>query len=328
MFRTQTQVKLFCKNRMSYTPFDPNFIPEEYEYLKENGIQLTDSICEAQILLSTSLKKVIKNLKFQALGKPILIWTNEPRVSKSTKNIKSVMKIFGPVSFLNIYSNKVFINNVTYQRSRFQNKKPLEEVSYEKLKLRREVVGLMSFYNGTTGNNLRVRGQNLDLISPRNKIALYGYNLDLMKVYGKGWPNGMSLEDSRTGDWPNRKRQILSEYNFNLCFENSVYPYYVTEKIWDAIENHCLPIYYGGANSTIYDDFPENSFLDYSKYNSPEELFNKISNISSEEYTERINKCIDTYNKFVSKDDTFWNNTTEIRLNNIIETCRSMAGVI
>lgn len=41
------------------------------------------------------------------------------------------------------------------------------------------------------------------------------------------------------------KRDILKKYNFNICFENDLYPGYVTEKIFDAWQEFAIPIWWG-----------------------------------------------------------------------------------
>lgn len=41
------------------------------------------------------------------------------------------------------------------------------------------------------------------------------------------------------------KSDILKKYNFNICFENDLYPGYVTEKIFDAWQEFAIPIWWG-----------------------------------------------------------------------------------
>jgi hypothetical protein len=41
------------------------------------------------------------------------------------------------------------------------------------------------------------------------------------------------------------KNEILSQYKFNICFENDHFPGYVTEKPIEAWENGCIPIWWG-----------------------------------------------------------------------------------
>jgi alpha(1,3/1,4) fucosyltransferase len=111
----------------------------------------------------------------------------------------------------------------------------------------------------------------------------------------------MALEDSRHGgSFQERKEKILMDYHFNLCLENTNFPYYCTEKIWDSIRFGCLPVYYGTGNE-IYEDFPKGSFLDYAELGSIDKLFSYIEQITPDEFRERMNLCIRTYNAICDK---------------------------
>ncbi|NRB06573.1 MAG: hypothetical protein HRU34_04055 [Richelia sp.] len=76
---------------------------------------------------------------------------------------------------------------------------------------------------------------------------------------------------------------ILQKYYFNLCFENTNWPNYCIEKIWDSIQGGCLPIYYGKGNR-VYDDFPRNSFLDYSDFYRRDLLFDYIHDMKLDQF--------------------------------------------
>ena len=95
---------------------------------------------------------------------------------------------------------------------------------------------------------------------------------------------------------------------------------YITEKIWDSIENYCLPIYYAGKDNSIYKIFPKNSFVDYAEFNTPEELFHYLKKISDIEYKSRLEKCIFVYNSFIEKPKSFWKETK----NMIIDKCKEI----
>lgn len=45
------------------------------------------------------------------------------------------------------------------------------------------------------------------------------------------------------------KLQFLKQYNFNICPENSDSPGYVTEKLFQAIQAGCIPIYWGSGQN-------------------------------------------------------------------------------
>lgn len=53
----------------------------------------------------------------------------------------------------------------------------------------------------------------------------------------------------------------------------------------------------GEKDATIYQDFPRNSFLDYSDFEHPRELFQYIENMTFLEYKQRLNLCIETFNR-------------------------------
>jgi hypothetical protein len=61
------------------------------------------------------------------------------------------------------------------------------------------------------------------------------------------------------------KHNVIREYNFNLCFENDLYPGYVTEKVFDAWKAQTIPLWWGldsegYLNSKAIVNFAENTF--------------------------------------------------------------------
>jgi len=60
------------------------------------------------------------------------------------------------------------------------------------------------------------------------------------------------------------KFDLLPEYKFCLCPENSVYDGYVTEKLIDAYAGGCVPIYSGDVS--VDDDFNTWAFLNYMNF--------------------------------------------------------------
>lgn len=70
------------------------------------------------------------------------------------------------------------------------------------------------------------------------------------------------------------KVQFLRDYKFNIAFENASIPGYTTEKICEAMQARCIPIYWG--NPRIQEEFNPKSFLNYFDYGSDEALIEKI----------------------------------------------------
>lgn len=70
------------------------------------------------------------------------------------------------------------------------------------------------------------------------------------------------------------KLKFLDGYKFNLCFENSSYPGYATEKLYEALCAKTIPIYWGSP--TIEVDFNPKAFLNWHDYRDDKEFMDAI----------------------------------------------------
>lgn len=317
-------INIFKIGHLPYTPFDLVFSKDDLLYLNKNGIKITTNKCNADIFVAGNHRSLKKFILKNPGRKNYLIWAQEPRFSTTSSSTYYPFFIYPKVHVMNIYTGNVFINNVTYQEKRFINKSNLIPLNKDFKLSNKKIVALMSYYNGGKTSKLIVDGDNIDLIKKRSDIAEYLFSKNMIDLYGQGWPKGISIEDSRFTDRHARKKDILKNYNFNLCFENTVYPKYITEKIWESIENYCLPIYYGGSKSSIYEIFPRKSFIDYSDFENPNKLLEFINNITKQEFIERMNFCLEVYNSFSEKSEKFWHDTRKSMLDNIIKRCNSI----
>ena len=83
---------------------------------------------------------------------------------------------------------------------------------------------------------------------------------------------------------------FLKRYKFNICFENSSTPGYVTEKVIQSMYVNSIPIYWGAPN--IKNDFNTNSFINYHDYENDIEFIDKIMEIDTdyEQYMNLLNQ--------------------------------------
>ena len=97
---------------------------------------------------------------------------------------------------------------------------------------------------------------------------------NIIDVFGEGWDNRLNSSYKGELKWhnlggtkrlPNKNDLIneskyngLKDYSYSLCFENSSYDNYFTEKFTDCILSWTIPIYFGCSNIKNY--FPEDSF--------------------------------------------------------------------
>ena len=85
------------------------------------------------------------------------------------------------------------------------------------------------------------------------RVNLYNSISRYKPVHGYGNMFGRALRDS--------KFDLLKNYKFCLCPENSVYDGYVTEKLIDAYAGGTIPIYSG--TMSVDCDFHEGAYLNY-----------------------------------------------------------------
>lgn len=100
------------------------------------------------------------------------------------------------------------------------------------------------------------------------------------------------------------KVKFMSDYKFNLCFENSSYPGYCTEKLFEALCAKTVPIYWG--SSTVGLDFNPKAFLNRYDYSNDTSFINEIIRLYNDKkaYNE-------IYLQPVFREDEFKRNTNE-----------------
>lgn len=76
------------------------------------------------------------------------------------------------------------------------------------------------------------------------------------------------------------KLEFIKDYKFTIAFENSSYPGYTTEKIFEPMLVHSLPIYWG--NPLVYKDFNTKSFINYHDYENEDEVIQRIIEIDTD----------------------------------------------
>jgi hypothetical protein len=101
-------------------------------------------------------------------------------------------------------------------------------------------------------------------------------------LYGYGWEQPVhhartAIQQAVRRAWQGEiaagiraKRTLLSHYRFAICFENTVFPGYLTEKLFDCLLAGCIPIYWG--DPTVAAQIPAELWIDYRQFASLAEL--------------------------------------------------------
>lgn len=129
-----------------------------------------------------------------------------------------------------------------------------------------------------------------DLIGLRAEFAEYGVRRGLLDLYGRGWEplptKGESRGGTTTHSWSALKHELIAGYKFNIALENTYLPNYVTEKIWQAAQAGCLPVYLG---SSWMDRIVDPAlYVDLRDHATPRDLFRALTRIGDAERIQRV----------------------------------------
>ncbi len=129
---------------------------------------------------------------------------------------------------------------------------------------------------------------------------LYSIRHNVVKFYKSYHPNDFSLYGQRgwkvgyapvfKGEAPD-KGAVLRAHKFIYCFENWDNPYhYISEKIFDAFNDLCVPIYLGSSRITDY--IPKETFIDARSFKTIKAVHQYIESMDETTYNKYIEAII------------------------------------
>ena len=128
----------------------------------------------------------------------------------------------------------------------------------------------------------------VEFFGAQGRLDIYGHQWDNPKRMTAEWQKKLKSILANIKPAPcDNKVETLSGYKFSICFENTAYPGYVTEKIIDCLVAGTIPIYIGAPD---IDDFvPPEAFVDMRKFKSWTDLDDYINAITEQQAVEMIN---------------------------------------
>jgi hypothetical protein len=100
-------------------------------------------------------------------------------------------------------------------------------------------------------------------------------NYKQVDCYGK-------IHNNQLPDGEKYKMDVISNYKFNICFENSVYPGYFTEKLLHSKIAGCIPIYY--SDKSYSNDFNTKCCINLIDFENEYDFFEYIKLIDNDTY--------------------------------------------
>ncbi len=97
-------------------------------------------------------------------------------------------------------------------------------------------------------------------------------------VYGQWWPSTYKTYRGPAGN----KLDLLNHYKFYICYENSAFSGYITEKIFDCFYSGCIPVYLGAPDIDNY--IPSSCYIDRRLFASDQDLYKFLKNMPEDLY--------------------------------------------
>ena len=133
---------------------------------------------------------------------------------------------------------------------------------------------------------LRSKWQSPDLYNERLRAITELAQHPGFSLFGIGWSERLPgwsdatwqrVRSAHRGEVAN-KQEVLSQHRFALCIENTVFPGYISEKIFDAFQAGTIPVYLGAPDVDRY--LPPGAFIDLRDFSSYSELLLHLEGLS------------------------------------------------
>jgi len=135
-----------------------------------------------------------------------------------------------------------------------------------------------------------------DLYLKRISAIRYFGTTDGLDLYGRDWHEPVSGADATTRHAiaqsyrgpiaSGGKLETLTGYKFALCFENTIFPGYITEKLFDCLLAGTIPIYLGAPDIDTY--VPKDVFIDFRDFKNYSSLDDFLRNMPAEDAHKKI----------------------------------------
>lgn len=143
----------------------------------------------------------------------------------------------------------------------------------------------IEFFSRT--NDIDLYGHEWDLPShhlgrSRVPYTFRKWRRDIQKIWQSFFPDPLLVAARKVYKGAaDSKSEVLSNYNFALCFENMIIKGWVTEKIFDCFFSGTIPVYLGSPD--IQDRIPPECYIDMRKFNGYGELLAHLKSLTTDD---------------------------------------------
>lgn len=255
------------------------------------GVEIVDTPDAADVLCARSLGALSRHFH---LGKALLVWTHEPAwCGVSEKSVVDTATGL-TINMSTTFNGEVYISPLHYFPFQAIDRKAL----LDSLADRPKFCAILATYRAKFDRY--IGGRNVDITEFRQRLAIdLHLRHDACDIFGRGWPEQVkTVEESRGAGWQSRKLGVLADYRFNVACENTVTLNYVTEKIWQAIQSGCIPIYFAQGTG-IEGLLSSESYVDPGGFQSTDELHAHLAALDPASHYKIVDSAIADYQRIL-----------------------------
>ena len=151
------------------------------------------------------------------------------------------------------------------------------------------IISILNYYNSSDYfDSRKIKPHKKQIYSKREEAAKYFMNKcpNDFDLYGAKWPSNYNLVTKKHLPREEKTRTI-SQYKYILSYDSIINQRgYISEKIFDIFKAKAIPIYWGADNVTDY--IPKDCFIDKRDFETYDDLYNYLTNMTEKEYNKRI----------------------------------------
>ena len=251
-------IKICLTNFWTGFEFKGSFIENLINFSCEDNFEIIKNGENADVVISS----VFGNVRYAKEKTIYLIWENRRpdfRVCKYALSM-DIDDYYGKNCYLPVWYGKIRWPGFKYKFLSDNNNPHNQE----------DLISLNSLTSKRNLEALKDKTKFCGIIAANPEILRMNLTLFISNFYKKidGFGPAFNKFEKRS------KRDILREYKFCLCPENSIYPGYMTEKLIEAWDAGAVPLWSGLniAGSNIN----QNAFLNYQNFDQMNEFIKKI----------------------------------------------------
>jgi hypothetical protein len=276
---------IFFADPMNSTPFTER---HREKALAREKLSLATSAAEADVIVARRMSTL---LPLFDLKKRYYVWSHEPTYAPIGEKWVRDLATGTNVAVSSAFNGDVYLTPLYYF---YYAPLDLDEV-IAKARAKTAFCSFLATYR--TDQAKYIGGTNADLAFFRQSMALYFQSKGLCTIYGRGWPEGVTVEgESRGEGWHQTKLDIIDAYTYNIAVENTVTHNYVTEKHWDATRAGCVQVYFG-AGSGVEAITPPGAFVDCSRGQTFDDVADRLRALSQPEREEMLAAAVGAINR-------------------------------